>query len=142
METNNAIFHNYRSSSTDNKFRCHLIISQNKIKTKIQNWPSNFQSFSFQSSNFQFCHFSPLTFSCCQFSTLLNFSYILLLIEPKRRHFGSLFFFYNKFQNLKKKKLILKKKKNQNWGIIPHPNHSLKKLVNFLHTSQTKSSTS
>ena len=78
----------------------------------MQNWPSNFQYFSFQSSNFQFCHFSPLTYNCCQFGTLLNSSYVLPLIESKRRHFGYIFFiFYNKFQNLKKKKLILKKKK-------------------------------
>ena len=59
----------------------------------MQNWPFNFQFFfSFQSSNFQFYHFSPLTFNCCQFDTPLNSSYVLLLIEPKRRRFGSFFF--------------------------------------------------
>ena len=79
----------------------------------MQNWSSIFQSFSFQSSNFQFCHFSPLTFNCYQFSILLNSSYVLPLIEPKRCRFD---FFFNKFQNLKKikkKKLILKKKKKR-----------------------------
>ena len=30
---------------------------------KMQNWPFNFQYFSFQSSNFQFCYSSPLTFN-------------------------------------------------------------------------------
>ena len=45
------------------------------ILAKIQNWPSNFHLFSFQSSNFQFCQFSPLTFNFCQFKALLQTCY-------------------------------------------------------------------
>ena len=71
----------------------------------MKNWPSNFQSFSFQSSNFQFCHFSPLTFNYCQFSILLDLSYLLPLSEPKRRHFDFFFFVIKKI-----KKTVIKKK--------------------------------
>ena len=76
----------------------------------MQNWPSNFQSFSFQFSNFQFYYFSPLTFNCCQFGTPLNSSYVLPLIESKLCRFGS---FFNKFRNLKKKKTDIRKKKKK-----------------------------
>ena len=76
----------------------------------MQNWPSNFQFFSFQSSNFQFCHFSLLTFNCCQFGISLNSNYVLLLIELKLRHFCFFKKIKNKFQNLKK---IKKKKKRR-----------------------------
>ena len=41
----------------------------------MQNWPSNFHLFSFQSFNFQFCQFSPLTFNFCQFKTPLTFKH-------------------------------------------------------------------
>ena len=58
-----------------------------KILAKLQNW----------SLTFRFFHFSPLTFNYCQFGTLLNSSYVLLLIEPKWRHFSSLFFFLFSF---------------------------------------------
>ena len=69
----------------------------------MQNWLSNFQHFSFQSSNFQFCHFNSLTFNCCQFCIPLDLSYLLPLSESKQRRFD--FFF-----NLKKiKKTIIKK---------------------------------
>ena len=59
--------------------------------TKMQNWHSSFQYFSFQSSNFQFYHFNPQTFNCCQFGTPLDLSYLLLLSESKRCRF---FFFW------------------------------------------------
>lgn len=43
-----------------------------KIKAKMQNSPSKFHHFSFQSSKFAFCHFSPLSFELSQFSLLLT----------------------------------------------------------------------
>ena len=69
----------------------------------MQNWLSNFQYFSFQSSNFQFCHFSTLTFNCCQFGAPLDLNYLL----PLSQNDIVLIFF-----KLKKiKKTIIKKKK-------------------------------
>ena len=55
---------------------CHIlcVLPGNTSLAKVQNWPFNFQSFSFQSSNFQFCHFSPLTFNFCQSRTSLELS--------------------------------------------------------------------
>ena len=47
----------------------------------MQNWPSNFQLLSFQSSNFQFCHFSPLSINFCQCSPPLELSYFFLLSD-------------------------------------------------------------
>ena len=82
--------------------------TNNNILAKMQNWLPKFQFFSFQSSNFYFCHFSLLTFNFCQCGTPLELSQELLLIEPKRRHFG-FFFFFNKFQNFKKKSIKNKK---------------------------------
>ena len=73
----------------------------------MKNWPSNFQSFSFQSSNFQFCHFNLLTFNYCQFSIPLDLNYLLPLSEPKRRCFDFFFFF---FVIKKIKKTVIKKK--------------------------------
>ena len=69
----------------------------------MQNWSTNFQFFSFQSSNFHFCHFNPLTFNCCQFSPLLNSNYVLLLIEPKQHVLAS---FLKKINFGIKKKLM------------------------------------
>ena len=62
---------------------------------KIQNWPSIFQSFSFQYFNFQFYHLSSLTFNYFQFDTPLNPNYVLLLIG---------FFFLINFR-IKRKKI-------------------------------------
>ena len=72
----------------------------------MQNWPSNFHSFSFQSSNFQFCQFSPLIFNFCQCRISLNPSYGLSLMSPKPR----LFFFFLGIKR-KKEKSVKKKKK-------------------------------
>ena len=71
----------------------------------MKNWPSNFQSFSFQSSNFQFYHFNLLTFNYCQFSIPLDLNYLLPLSEPKRRCFDFFFFVIKKI-----KKNVIKKK--------------------------------
>ena len=76
----------------------------------MQNCPSNFHSFSFQSSNFQFCQFSSLTFNFCQWRILLNPSYGLPLMSLKRQHFS--FFFFSKLKE-KKKKMYKKKKKRK-----------------------------
>ena len=80
------------------------------LKVKMQNCPSNFHSFSFQSSNFQFCQFSSLTFNFCQWRILLNPSYGLPLMSLKRHHFS--FFFFSKLKE-KKKKMYKKKKKKK-----------------------------
>ena len=47
----------------------------------MQNWLSNFQLLSFQSSNFQFCHFSLLSINFYQCSPLLELSYFFLLSD-------------------------------------------------------------
>ena len=70
----------------------------------MQNWPSNFHFFSFQSSNFQFCQFSFLTFNFCQCRILLNPSYGLLLMSLKRHHFPFFIFFI--ILKLKEKKIV------------------------------------
>ena len=76
----------------------------------MQNCPSNFHSFSFQSSNFQFCQFSSLTFNFCQWRILLNPSYGLPLMSLKRHRFS--FFFFSKLKE-KKKKMYKKRKKRK-----------------------------
>ena len=47
---------------------------------KMQNSPSKFHNFSFQSSKFVFCHFSPLSFDSPQFSLPLTFHPFLPLV--------------------------------------------------------------
>ena len=49
--------------------KCNLLI---KKMTKMQNSPSKFHYFSFQSSKFAFCHFSLLSFEFSQFNLLLS----------------------------------------------------------------------
>ena len=98
----------------------------------MQNWPSNFHSFSFLFSNFQFCQFSHLTFNFYQCRIPLNPSYKLLLMSLKRHHFPFLFplffFIFFIFRIKREKEKSVKKKKhlrgtttlfpfpwNQNW---------------------------
>ena len=45
-----------------NSWLCPWYYICNKIKAKMQNWPSKFQLLSFQSSNFNFGQFNPLSF--------------------------------------------------------------------------------
>ena len=61
------------------------------IKLTMQNSPSKFHNFSFQSSKFAFCHFSPLSFNSPQFSILLIFHPYLPLSCPKMMSFCPLF---------------------------------------------------
>ena len=68
--------------------------THNFLKAKMQNWPSKFYCFSFQSFNFQFCQFNPLTFNFCQCRISLNPNYGLRLMSFKRRRFPFLFFFF------------------------------------------------
>ena len=49
--------------------KCNLLI---KKMTKMQNSPSKFHYFSFQSSKFGFCHFNNLSFFFSQVSLLLT----------------------------------------------------------------------
>ena len=65
----------------------------------MQNSPSKFHNFLFQSSKFAFCYFSPLSFNPSQFS--------LPLIFRPSLPFITLFYFFlilEKNVNLKKKK--------------------------------------
>ena len=92
------------------------------LLAKIQNWPSNFHSFSFKSSNFQFCQFSLLTFNFCQCKIPLNLNYGLSLMSLKRCRFSFFFFFE-----------IKKKKKN-----IEGEWHSLSPEYNYhLYSNET-----
>ena len=95
----------------------------------MQNWPSNFHIFSFQSSNFQFCQFSPLTFNFCQFKAPLLLL-LLLSLNPLNDvvlHVCFIFYFFN--SELKEKSGKKRKKKTLRgmMSSFPFPNsfHSL-----------------
>ena len=79
----------------------------------MQNWPSNFQLLSFQSSNFQFCHFSLLSINFYQCSPLLELSYFFLLSDQNYTilTFILIIIFIVK-RKINKKAIKKKKKKN------------------------------
>ena len=66
----------------------------------MQNYPSNFHIFSFQSSNFQFCQFNPLTFIFCQFKTPLQIYYCCRYTHQNDAVLHVFFFFLKGFQSL------------------------------------------
>ena len=80
---------------------------------KMQNLPSKFHYFSFQSSKFAFDHFSSLSFKTSQFSPSVKQSYIFASTPPKRHCFGLILNFIYLFLNFKKT-LINKKPKIKN----------------------------
>ena len=65
----------------------------------MQNYPSNFHIFSFQSSNFLFCQFNPLTFIFCQFRTPLQICYCCCYTHQNDAVLH-VFFFLKGFQSL------------------------------------------
>ena len=71
----------------------------NKIKAKMQNYPSNFHIFLFQSSNFQFCQFNPPNFHFLSIQNSVTNLLLLPLHPPKRCSFACVFFLKG-FQSL------------------------------------------
>ena len=59
----------------------------------MQNYPSNFHIFLFQSSNFQFCQFNPPNFHFLSIQNSVTNLLLLPLHPPKRCSFACVFFF-------------------------------------------------
>ena len=66
----------------------------------MQNYPSNFHIFLFQSSNFQFCQFNPPNFHFLSIQISVTNLLLLPLHPPKRCSFACVFFFFKGFQSL------------------------------------------
>ena len=79
----------------------------------MQNSPSKFYYFSFQSSKFTFGHFSPLSFKTSQFSPFVKLPSIFAINTSNRHYFGLILNFIYLFLNFKKT-LINKKPEIKN----------------------------
>ena len=95
----------------------------------MQNWPSNFHIFSFQSSNFQFCQFSSLTFNFCQFKAPLQICYCCRYCcqNDVVLHFFFKFRIKRKFWKKEKRKKEKKTLRGTTLWLFPFPESKQKK---------------